>query len=251
MNPSHFSFADRVCLITGGADGLGLALARRLIVGGGTVCLLDIQKEKLDRAVQKLGTTSRGYAVDITQERAVRETVEAVVREFGRVDVLVNSAGITGKTNLKSHEVEAADFDRVFALNVRGTFLTCQAVLPHMLAGAYGRILNIASIAGKDGNAGMVAYSSSKAAVIGLTKAMGKEYAETGVTINALAPAVIQTAMVDAMPEAQVKYMTDKIPMKRCGTLEEFAVMAEFILSEANSFTTGFTFDLSGGRAVY
>lgn len=251
MNPSYFSFADRVCLITGGADGLGLALARRLVAGGGTVCLLDIQKEKLDCAVRELGATCRGYEVDITQEKAVREAVETIVREFGRVDVLVNSAGITGKTNLKSHEVEVVDFDRVFALNVRGTFLTCQAVLPPMLAGAYGRILNIASIAGKDGNAGMVAYSSSKAAVIGLTKAMGKEYAETGVTINALAPAVIQTAMVDALPEAQVRYMTDKIPMKRCGTLEEFAVMAEFIVSEANSFTTGFTFDLSGGRAVY
>ena len=251
MNFSHFSFADRVCLITGGADGLGLALARRLVAGGGTVCLLDIQKEKLDRAVQELGATSRGYGVDITQEKAVKKTVERIAGEFGRVDVLVNSAGITGKTNLKSHEVDAADFDRVLALNVRGTFLTCQAVLPHMLAGGYGRILNIASIAGKDGNAGMVAYSTSKAAVIGLTKAMGKEYAETGVTINALAPAVIQTAMVDAMPEAQVRYMTDKIPMKRCGTLEEFAVMAEFIVSPATSFTTGFTFDLSGGRAVY
>ena len=175
----------------------------------------------------------------------------AIAPEFGRIDLLVNCAGITGKTNLKSHEVDILDFDRVLGLNVRGTFLTCRAVLPLMLGRNYGRILNVASIAGKEGNAGMVSYSTSKAAVIGMTKAMGKEYAETGITINALAPAVIRTAMVDAMPEDQVKYMTDKIPMKRCGTMEEFAAVALFILSPANSFSTGFTFDLSGGRAVY
>lgn len=244
-------FAGSVCLITGGADGLGFALAQRLIAADAIVCLLDINAEKLAQAAARLGTNSRTYTVDISQAESIRSAVSAIVAEFHRLDVLVNSAGITGKTNLKSHEVGVENFDLVLALNVRGTFLACQAVLPHMLSSNYGRILNIASIAGKDGNAGMVAYSASKAAVIGLTKSMGKEYAETGVTINALAPAVIQTALVDAMPEAQVKYMTDKIPMKRCGTLEEFAAMAEFIVSPANSFTTGFTFDLSGGRAVY
>ena len=244
-------FADRVCLITGGADGLGFALAKRLVAAQATVCLLDINAKNLDRATQELGLRSRSYVVDISNQKAVQEMIQTIMKEFQRIDVLVNGAGITGKTNLKSHEVDLADFDRVLALNLRGSFLTCQTTLPHMLARGYGRILNIASIAGKEGNAGMVAYSTSKAAVIGMTKSMGKEYAETGVTINALAPAVIQTAMVDALPEVQVKYMTDKIPMKRCGTLEEFAAMAEFIISPANSFTTGFTFDLSGGRALY
>lgn len=249
MNTSPFT--GRVCLITGGADGLGFALAQRLTTAGATVCLLDINAEKLSQATSELGSHARAYTVDITREDTIKAAAAAIFAEFSRIDVLVNSAGITGKTNLKSHEVDLANFDLVQSLNVRGTFATCQAVLPHMLTANYGRILNIASIAGKEGNAGMVAYSTSKAAVIGLTKSMGKEYAETGITVNALAPAVIQTALVDAMPETQVKYMTDKIPMKRCGTLEEFAAMAEFIVSPANSFTTGFTFDLSGGRAVY
>ncbi len=244
-------FLNRVAIITGGADGLGFALARRLGDAGATVCLLDINTAKLDQARETLGDKCRTFVTDLCDEASVAKVVGEVAATSGRIDALVNSAGITGKTNLKSHEVDVANFDLVQKLNVRGTFLACQAVLPHMVAASYGRILNIASIAGKEGNAGMVAYSTSKAAVIGLTKSMGKEYAETGVTINALAPAVIQTALVDAMPEAQVKYMTDKIPMKRCGTLEEFAAMAEFIISPANSFTTGFTFDLSGGRAVY
>lgn len=245
------SFADQVAIITGGADGLGLALAEKLVANGTTVCLFDIDQAKLDLATSRLGAKAKGFVVDVSSPERVDEAVAAIVAEFGRVDILLNSAGITGTTNLKSHEVDVKDFERVFSLNVLGSFLTCKAVLPHMVAQNYGRILNVASIAGKEGNAGMVAYSSSKAAVIGMTKSMGKEYAETGITINALAPAVVRTAMVAAMPEAQVEYMTSKIPMKRCGALEEFATMAEFILSPGNSFTTGFTFDLSGGRAVY
>ena len=244
-------FIDQAAIITGGADGLGLALAEKLAGQGVAVCLFDIDQKKLDLVTGRLGAKTRGFAVDVSSPERVDEAVASVFAEFGRVDILVNSAGITGKTNLKSHEVEVKDFERVFALNVLGTFLTCKAVLPYMVEKRYGRILNVASIAGKEGNAGMVAYSSSKAAVIGMTKSMGKEYAETGVTINALAPAVVRTAMVAALPEAQVEYMTNRIPMKRCGTLEEFANMAEFIVSPTNSFTTGFTFDLSGGRAVY
>jgi 3-oxoacyl-[acyl-carrier protein] reductase len=147
--------------------------------------------------------------------------------------------------------VALEDFEFVFRVNVRGPFLTAKHVLPAMKRDGYGRILHIASIAGKEGNAGMLAYSASKAAVIGMTKVQGKEYAGTGITVNALAPAVVQTPMVDAMPEAQVKYMTDKIPMKRCCTLEEVADMAAFIVSPAASFTTAFTFDLTGGRATY
>jgi NAD(P)-dependent dehydrogenase (short-subunit alcohol dehydrogenase family) len=163
----------------------------------------------------------------------------------------VNSAGITGMTNVKSHEVNTDNLLKVFQVNFMGSYHTSKYVLPVMLEHNYGRVLHLASIAGKEGNAGMLAYSSSKAAVIGMTKVQGKEYATTGITVNAMAPAVIRTALVDAMPEEQVRYMTDKIPMQRCGTLEEAAGLALFILSPENSFTTGFVFDLSGGRATY
>lgn len=191
------------------------------------------------------------YTVDITQEAMVKSAIGKVTERFGRIDLLINSAGITGKTNIKSHEVETEDLLSVFNVNFMGSYFTSKYVLPVMLRNNYGRVLHIASIAGKEGNAGMLAYSSSKAAVIGMTKVQGKEYAGTGITVNALAPAVIRTALVDAMPEEQVKYMTDKIPMKRCGTLEEASDHAVFIVSEQTSFTTGFIFDLSGGRATY
>lgn len=240
-----------VAVLTGGADGLGFALAGKLHSQGITVYLMDIAREKLITACKTLGAGSFWVRTDVCSPESVDASVAEIIAKFGRIDILVNCAGMTGQTNVQSHLVEVENFDRVFALNVKGTFLTCRAILPHMLARNYGRILNVASISGKEGNAGMLAYSSSKAAVIGLTKAMGKEYAETGVTINAIAPAVIRTKMVEALPEAQVKYMTDKIPMKRCGTRKEFAEMAAFIVSPVNSFTTGFTFDLTGGRAVY
>jgi 3-oxoacyl-[acyl-carrier protein] reductase len=164
---------------------------------------------------------------------------------------LINSAGITGITNVKTHETSTENVRSVFDVNFFGAYFTSKYILPVMLKKNYGRILHIASIAGKEGNAGMLAYSASKAAVIGMTKVQGKEYAGTGITVNALAPAVVRTALVDGMPEEQVKYMTDKIPMKRCGTLEEVANIIAYIVSAQNSFTTGFTFDLSGGRATY
>ena len=152
---------------------------------------------------------------------------------------------------IKTHEVDPSNFDLVMSVNAKGIFLGCQSVLPYMLKQNYGRIVNIASVAAKEGNAGMVAYSASKGAVIALTKSIGKEYAETGITCNAVAPAVVRTAMVDAMPEEQVKYMTDKIPMKRCGTIQEISALVAFIASKDASFTTGFTFDATGGRATY
>src|SRR5690606_18652857 len=160
------------------------------------------------------------------------------VERYGRIDILVNSAGITGKTNIQSHEVDSENLQAVFDVNFFGSFFMAKYALPHMLSRNYGRILHIASIAGKEGNAGMLAYSASKAAVIGMVKVQGKEYAETGITVNGLAPAVVQTALVDAMPEQQVKYMTDKIPMKRCGTLQEVANLVAYIVSPDNSFTT-------------
>lgn len=230
-------FENQTAIVTGGNSGLGLAITRRLENEGAFVAVFD--------------TVNTPFALDVTNESAVKAAVDKVLSLRGRIDVLVNCAGVTGKTNIKSHEVDLADFDFVMRTNVYGSFLTAKHVLPVMLRQDYGRILHIASIAGKEGNAGMLAYSASKAAVIGMTKVQGKEYAETGITINALAPAVIQTPMVAAMPIEQVNYMTAKIPMKRCGSLDEVAAMAAFIVSRETSFTTGFTFDLTGGRAVY
>ena len=247
-------FENQVALISGAARGIGQGIARRLGGEGASVALLDMDEAQLAHAAAELegtGLTVQAVAGDVTDEDQVRAAVAQVLERFGRLDVLVTCAGMTGQTNLKTHEVDPADFDRVMALNVRGMYLCIRAVLPTMLQADYGRIVNIASISGKDGNAGMLAYSTSKAAVIGLTKVVGKEYADTGITCNAIAPAVVRTAMVDALPEEQVKYMTDKIPMSRTGEIEEIAAVVAFAASREASFTTGFTFDASGGRAVY
>ncbi len=244
-------FAERAVIITGGAVGLGFALARRIIAEGGQVAIFDRDSNQLESAAAELGDCAGTYLVDVTAPWEVRQAVEGVIAKNGRVDALVNCAAIVGKTNLKSHEVPLDDWDRVMQINAKGSLIAFQAVVPHMLEREYGRVLHVASIAGKEGNAGMVSYSMSKAAVIAMAKCQGKEYAASGVTINAIAPATILTPMVASMPTEQVKYMTDKIPMKRCGTTEEFANLASWIISEEASFTTGFCFDLSGGRATY
>lgn len=240
-----------VAIITGGAEGLGFAIAQRFTAKGGRVALFDFNASALQRAQGELGEPTITIQIDVTDRAAVGTAVDAVVRKFGQIDTLINCAGITGRTNIKSHEVDLADFDRVMRVNVNGCLNTFQAVVPYMLLRNYGRVLHFASISGKEGNAGMLAYSTSKAAVIGMTKVQGKEYAGTGLTVNAIAPAVIHTALVEQMPPEQVRYMTEKIPMARCGTKEEVAALCEFIVSAEASFTTGFTFDLSGGRATY
>ena len=241
---------EQQALVTGGASGIGLAIAKKLHSLGVKVVLCDLDSKKLEAARGAVGENARTLCMDVTNLNTVETAVGKFINQMGPIDILVNSAGITGVTNVKSHEVDPANVDLVFRVNFFGSFNTARAVLPGMLRQNYGRILHIASIAGKEGNAGMMAYSASKAAVIAMTKVQGKELAETGITVNSLAPAVIRTSMVEAMPPAQVTYMTDKIPMKRCGTLEEIADMAAFIISPEASFTTGFTFDLSGGRAT-
>lgn len=240
--------SSQTAIVTGGASGLGYAIANALEAVGVRVAILDSNEGAVKDLRQKFPAS---FAADITSEKSVSKAIAEIAGLFGRIDILVNSAGITGRTNVKSHDTDSSDVQRVFDVNFMGSYYTAKHTLPFMLKNNYGRILHIASIAGKEGNAGMLAYSASKAAVIGMAKVQGKEYAETGITVNALAPAVIQTAMVDAMPDEQVRYMTDKIPMKRCGTLEEIAGIALYIVSPQNSFTTGFTFDLSGGRATY
>jgi 3-oxoacyl-[acyl-carrier protein] reductase len=245
------NFKGQVAVITGAASGIGLAVAKQLLEDEAQVVLLDINKEVLEKVFGAFPQQAMIFGTDITDQPAVKGAVDVAAAHWGRIDILINCAGITGVTNIKSHEVDTDNLQQVFNINFMASFYTAHAVLPYMIKQQYGRILHLASIAGKEGNAGMLAYSASKAAVIGMTKVQGKEYGEMGITVNALAPAVIRTPMVDALPDEQVKYMTDKIPMKRCGTLKEVVDMITFIVSPANSFTTGFTFDLSGGRATY
>jgi 2-dehydro-3-deoxy-L-rhamnonate dehydrogenase (NAD+) len=243
----HENWKTQNIVITGAASGLGRAICVRFIQLGATVQGIDANQVPLKEMQSDLGKNFLPTLCDV----ANWEEVERTFQRFPPVDVLVNCAGITGKTDLRSDQTDPADVERVFRVNFFGSYHTSKAVLPKMVNRGYGRVLHVASIAGKEGNAGMLAYSASKAAVIAMTKVQGKEVAGTGVTVNALAPAVVRTAMVDAMPERQVKYMTDKIPMGRCGLLDEVVAMVEFIVSPSCSFTTGFTFDLSGGRATY
>jgi 3-oxoacyl-[acyl-carrier protein] reductase len=242
-------FKDQTAIITGGADGLGLHIATRLTREGARVWIVDRDEELGAAAAKRIGCEFE--PMDVADESSVTTAFGKIIAAAGRLDVMVNCAGIVGPNGVKIVDVPLSGFEQVQAVNVRGSFLTCREAVRHMLPRDYGRVLLIASIAGKDGNAGMACYSTSKAGVIGMVKSVGKEYAETGITVNGLAPAVIRTALVDKMDPEQVKYMTDKIPMKRCGTLDELAAMACWIVSPEASFNTGFTFDLSGGRALY
>jgi 3-oxoacyl-[acyl-carrier protein] reductase len=244
-------FAGQVAAVTGAADGLGLAIAQRLLAEGATVWFLDRDEPRVATAARESGPDAHSAAVEICDEPAVQAVFERIFNQHGRLDIMVNSAGIVGPNNRKITETPTDGYEQVLRVNLFGSFLVCKHALLQMQKRNYGRVLLIASIAGKEGNAGMCGYSSAKAGVIGLVKSAGKEFAETGITINALAPAVVRTAMVAAMAPAQVKYMTDKIPMKRCCTLPEVASLAAWIVSPEASFNTGFTFDLTGGRAVY
>lgn len=241
-------------LVVGASSGIGRATAEFLAGCGATVTLADRDgdgAEAVAAGIRHVGGQASALALDVTDAGQVVDTLALMARTDGPFHAMINAAGITGVTNVPGHLVDLRDFDRVVAINLRGALMLTQAVLPGMLPAGFGRILHIASIAGKEGNAGMAAYSASKAGLIGLVKSMAKDCATSGVTINALAPAVIQTPLVAALPEATVSYMTAKIPMARCGTLDEAARMAAFAISPACGFTTGFTFDLSGGRATY
>jgi len=247
-------YQGRICMVTGGSGGIGITIAERFISEGATVVILDISNVSLSNAKKELAKKGCGVTTmecDVTSAESVKTVVENVIAQYGKIDVLVQCAGITGKTGITTPDVDCSNFELVMDINVKGIFLFCKYVLPHMVRQHYGRIVNIASISGKEGNAGMLAYSTSKAAVIGLTKVIGKEFAESGITVNAIAPAVVKTPMVDKIPAEQVKYMTDKIPMKRCCRREEVAGLVAYIASEEASFTTAFTFDATGGRATY
>jgi NAD(P)-dependent dehydrogenase (short-subunit alcohol dehydrogenase family) len=247
-------FTGKVAVITGGADGLGKAIATRIASEGGSVVLFDRNATLLEntvREIKKNGWLSTGYVVDISREDEVVTAMQAVEQTFGKLDIMVNAAGIVGPTSTKITDYSVEDFDQIYRVNMRGSFLMTKYAIPLMEKQNYGRILLIASIAGKEGNPGMVGYSATKAGVIGLVKGVGKELAETGITVNGLAPAVIRTAMNEHTDPEQLNYMTAKIPMKRLGTVDEVASITSWIVSREASFTTGFVYDLSGGRATY
>ena len=247
-------FSNKIAIITGSAGGIGKAIAYRLGKEGATVALFDFNKGLLQKTVEefeKYGIKVRGYHIDISNENQVLEAVSQVEKEWDRIDILVNSAGIVGPTSTKITEFSTAEFDKIYEVNLKGTFLITKYTLKIMERTGFGRLLLIASMAGKEGNPGMVGYSASKAGVIGLIKGVAKEFADTNITINGLAPAVIKTPMNENTSPEQLAYMTAKIPMKRIGTVEEVASISCFIVSDENSFTTGFIYDISGGRATY
>ena len=251
---NYFDNPNYAVAVVGAGRGIGRAAALELASQGATVACFDSDADTAQKTAEDL-KAGKGRAIaaqlDVARRETIAPAIEKALATFGRIDALVNCAGITGRTNIPAHEVDLDDFDLVYQVNLRGALLLSQAVLPHMLKQRYGRVLHVATIAGKEANAGMTAYSATKAGLIGMVKSMAKDYVEQGITINALAPAVIRTPMVDALPQATVDYMTAKIPMRRCGELAEAAQMMAWIVSPACSFTTGFTFDLTGGRAVY
>ncbi len=249
---NQFDLKGRRAVITGGARGMGFAVAKRFLESGASVALWDISEETLAHAKDTLSSLGTVVAqrVDVSDYADVEAAAAQVEAELGGIELLVNSAGIAG-VNVPVSEYPIETWYAVQNVNLNGIFHTCKAIVPIMQKSDYGRIANIASIAGKEGNPNASAYSVSKAAVIGLTKSLGKELATSNIRVNALCPAVIRTEMLDDVTEEQLAYMLSKIPMGRPGTIEEIASMVSFMCSEECSYTTGFVFDLSGGRATY
>lgn len=241
-------FAGRAAIITGGASGLGFAVAERILAEGGKVSIWDVNGG-LDEALARLGG-AHGVKVDVSDADAVAAAAAESAAALGRVDVLVCSAGITGAT-ASVQDFPLDSWERVVDVNLNGLFYCNRAVIPFMLANGYGRIVNVASVAGKEGNPNASAYSATKAGVIGFTKSLGKELAGKGVIANALTPATFDSPILEQLPQSQVEYMRSKIPMGRLGEVHESAAMVCFMASEECSFTTASTFDTSGGRTTY
>lgn len=245
-----FELNGQTAIVTGAATGIGETIARRLAAAGAQVVIADIDVNAAEAAALRIGHESYAIALDVTDSHSVTNAVAHVIDRFHSIEIVVNNAGVAGiAAPLWEHTDE--EWQRVMAINVTGPFYLCRTVMPHMRSRGYGRIVNIASIAGKEGNPNMVAYSASKAAVIGLTKSIAKEVASEGICVNAVSPAVIRTKMLDQLTPAQVAYMVERIPMKRTGQPEEVAAVVHFLASRDCSFVTGQCYDVSGGRATY
>jgi NAD(P)-dependent dehydrogenase (short-subunit alcohol dehydrogenase family) len=249
---NRYDFQDRVAIITGGAQGIGLAVAERMLACGGSVGLWDYDRTVLDATLARLEwkTSVHGYVVDIGDLAAVEKATQAAIERFRRIDILINNAAIVGP-NAKTWEYPTQAFRDVVHVGLTGTFYCCRAVVPHMMARKYGRIVNISSIAGKEGNPNAVAYSSAKAGVIALTKSLGKELAGFDIAVNAVTPAFAKTALALSQSAEHIGYILSKIPRGRMLEVSEAASMICWLATAENSFTTGAVFDLSGGRATY
>ncbi|KPF85781.1 3-oxoacyl-ACP reductase [alpha proteobacterium AAP38] len=242
-------FKGQVAIVTGGASGVGREVAARLTQEGAKVVLWDMNADALTQAQADTGAVD-AISLDVTDAEAVQAAADAVAQKLGRVDVLIASAGITGAT-VPVHEFPLDSWRRVIDINLNGLFYCCRAVIPHMLKNDYGRIVNVSSVAGKEGNPNASAYSASKAGVIGFTKSLGKELAKTGIRVNALTPATFKSPILEQLPQSQVDYMLSKIPAGRLGEVHEVAAMISWMASAECSFTTASTFDISGGRTTY
>jgi len=247
---NRLDVSGRGAIVTGGAQGIGRAIAERLVASGARVRLWDIDSGQLAQTVAALGAAASGDLVDVTDPEAVAGATQRALEALGRLDVLVNNAGIAGPSvPLAEYPLEA--WERVLRVNLTGPFLCSRAVIPHMVRAGYGRIVNVASIAGKEGNPNACAYSAAKAGLIALTKSLGKELATTGVLVNCVTPAAAQTAILDQVSPAHVEYMRARIPMNRFVKVEEIAALVGWLASAECSFSTGAVFDISGGRATY
>ena len=252
MRQNHIDLNGCAAVVTGGARGIGFACARRLLACGARVALWDRDDAQLARAVIELngGDRVRSAVVDITDDASIANAAGAIATEWNQIDILINNAGITGP-NKPTWDYEPAEWRRVIDIDLTGAYLVARALLPGMMANHYGRIFNIASVAGKEGNPNAPAYSAAKAGLIGLTKSMGKELAGSGVMVNCVTPAAAKTDLFDQMTPEHIAYMRSKIPMDRFVEPSEIAALVAWLCSEECSFSTGAVFDLSGGRATY
>ena len=248
---NKYNFSERLAIVTGGAQGFGLAITKRIIQSGGKVIIWDIDKKAVEKAQKEIESDNFNFQiVDVTDFNIIESSIKDLEEQFDKIDIFVNNAGITGM-NAKVWDYPIEEWKKVIELDLNSTFYCCKAIVPHMIKNNYGRIINIASIAGKEGNPNASAYSTAKAGVIGLTKSLGKELADKNIAVNCITPAAAKTRIFDQMTEEHINYMLSKIPRNRFAKIDELASLVCWLASEENSFSTAAVFDLSGGRATY